>query len=81
MLFNQFVNVCIMIGGILEFLGIVGGIGFWIYVAVKLYQNRPLTEKEVKAMCESCQDYERCLFLFGDALPDSPCAYWKKKKP
>lgn len=81
MLFNQFVNVCIMIGGILEFLGIVGGIGFWIYVAVKLYQNRPLTEKEVKAMCESCQSYETCAAVMEDCLPDFACGYWKKKKP
>ena len=81
MVFNSFVNVCIMIGGILEFLGIVGGISFLLYMAVKLYQHRPLTEEEKTERCESCQSYDTCAAVMEDCLPDYACAYWKKKKP
>lgn len=78
---NDFVNAFIMISGILEFLGIAGGIGFWIYMAVQFYRNRPLTEKEKTELCESCQNYETCVAVMEDCLPDYACAYWKKKKP
>ena len=79
--FNNLVNFAIMFCGILEFLGIVGGISFLVWFAVDLWQNRPLTEEEKVRRCESCRSYETCAAVMEDCLPDYACAYWKKKKP
>lgn len=78
---NNFVNAFIMIGGIIHFLAVAGGIGFWVFFCFWMYQHRPLTEEEKTERCESCQSYDTCAAVMEDCLPDYACGYWKKKKP
>ncbi len=78
---NTFVNICIMIGGFIEFFGLLGGISFLVYFALKCYRSRPLNEDEKVLRCESCQCYDTCAAVMHDCLPDYACAYWKEKKP
>lgn len=78
---NDLINILIMFAGLGVFLGIMGGICFWIILFDRLHQIRIQQKEKESKGCKGCQDYERCLFFFGENLPDSPCAYWKKKEP
>ena len=78
---NDFINAFIMISGILEFLGIAGGIGFWVFFCFWLYQHRPQSVVEDCRSCGNCQSYKTCVEVMAGDLPDYPCAYWEKKKP
>ena len=74
MMFNTIVNVGIIIGGIVEFLGIAGGLSFLAYSLWEAYSDRK------QSRCQSCANYEPCSEVMEDTLPGS-CAYWEKKKP
>lgn len=82
MMFNTIVNIAIIVGGILEFLGIAGGCGFLVWFLVGWYRDRPLSDEQKQKVCESCASYEGCFAVMQDLLPDYRCAYYvEKKKP
>lgn len=78
--FQNFVDALIVIGGYVDFFATLGGIGFLVYFGVELYRNRPLSEREQRKLCESCQSYDTCAAVMQDCLPDYACGYWEKKK-
>ena len=80
-MFNDLFDLLMMLAGLGAFLGIMGGICFWIVLFDRLHQHC-INEKEKDANgCRSCQSYETCMIVMDGDLPDHPCAYWKKKKP
>ncbi len=81
MTINNMVNAALIVAGILQYLGMLGGLGFLVWFLVDLYRIRPLSEKEKQKRCESCSSYETCAAVMQDCLPDFACAYWQKKKP
>lgn len=63
------------------FLGVLGGICFLTILFEQLFHHLRLKKEKEENGCNGCQGYERCVFLFGGDLPESPCAYWEKKRP
>lgn len=80
-MFNDLINLLVMLAGFGVFLGIMGGVCFWIILFDRLHQIRIQQKEKKEHGCKACQGYETCVCLFADELPDSPCAYWKKKEP
>ena len=82
--FQNFVDALIVIGGYVDFFARLGGISFLVfivYLSFKFCRHWPLSEREQRKQCESCQSYDTCAAVMEDCLPDYACAYWKKKKP
>ena len=78
---NDLIDLLMILAGLGVFLGVMGGICFWIVLFDRIHQHH-INEKEKEATgCRSCQSYETCMTVMGGELPDRPCAYWQKKKP
>lgn len=81
MMINNMVNAALIVGVVLQYLGMIGGLGFLVWLLVGFYRDRPLSDKEKQKRCKSCSSYETCAAVMQDCLPDFACAYWQKKKP
>lgn len=81
MMVNHIANAALIVGGILQYFGMLGGLGFLVWLLVKLYHSLPLSDRQKVHQCESCSNYETCAAVMQDCLPDFACAYWQKKKP
>ena len=46
MMMNNIVNAALIVGGILQYLGMLGGLGFLVWFLVKLYRKFPLSDKD-----------------------------------
>lgn len=78
MMFNDLVNASIVICGLLDFLGVFGGICFLIWYCYQRMRPKPVPEEGHS--CGNCQSYEACNMVMDGCLPDFPCAYWQNKK-
>lgn len=78
--FNNFVNAFLILLGICEFLGMLGGLGFIAYFLMECVLPR-LEDDSSEESCMNCDGYEVCKDVMGDAIPVFACAYYKKKKP
>lgn len=75
---NDLINLFIMVAGLFVFLGITGGICFWIVLFDNLHHYRKTEKEEKKRRCESCQSFAACDELFAGHVPENGCAYFKK---
>ena len=75
--FNNMVNLGIAFAGILEFLGLFGGLAFLIFAIDLQLRFHKTSKTENKSKCETCETYKSCLALFGGRVPENGCAYYK----
>lgn len=73
--FNNMVNAMLIITGILEFLGMLGGLFFLVVFLVEKIEDYQANNKRVT--CETCVGYNACFKITGGDLPDYVCAYYK----
>lgn len=75
--FNNMVNVVLIISGIIDFLGTLGGVLFLVVFIIEKIEDYQFYKADSKPRCETCLGYNACFGAFGGQLPEDGCAYYK----